>query len=93
MNNFVVEIIGYLGSFLISIILIPQVIKTFTTKETKGLSYIFLLIGFFASVLMVVYGFFINALPIVIANIIYMICNISLLIMKYNYDKLNNIDN
>jgi len=49
------------------------------TKETKGLSYIFLLIGFLASILMIIYGFFINAFPIVIANIIYMICNISLL--------------
>ena len=69
MNSTVIDIIGYFGSFLISIILIPQVIKTYKTKDTNGLSYIFLLIGFLAAILMVVYGYFINALPIIFANI------------------------
>ena len=81
-----IDILGYSGSFLISIILLPQIIHTYKKKDTKSLSYIFLLIGVLASILMIIYSVLIKAIPILIANTLYLIGNLTLIIMKYKFD-------
>jgi uncharacterized protein with PQ loop repeat len=48
MNDFTVNIFGYIGSFLISINLIPQIIRTIQKKSSKNMSYITLVINLLA---------------------------------------------
>ena len=83
-----IDILGYSGCFLISILLLPQIYHTYKEKKTKSLSYIFLFIGLFTAVLMIFYSYLIDAKPILIANIAYFFGNLSLIIMKFKYDKL-----
>jgi uncharacterized protein with PQ loop repeat len=45
------EIIGWIGGFLFSICALPQVIHTWKTKDTKGLSMLFLIIWFAGEIL------------------------------------------
>lgn len=86
------EIVGYIGCFFLSIYLIPQVLKTYKTKNTDGLSPWFISIGITASILMLTYGMLIAAYPVVISNTIILINNIILLTLynKYNKGVVNN---
>lgn len=86
-----INILGYTGCILISILSLPQIYHTYYHKDTKSLSYIFLFIALLTSIVMILYSYLINAIPILIANIVYFFGNISLITMKYNYDKLENI--
>lgn len=87
MVPFYVDIFGYIGGFLIGILLIPQIIHTYKTKDSKGLSYLFLTLGCLADLFMLIYGFFIESAPLISANFLNLFCNIVLIGMKYMYDK------
>jgi MtN3 and saliva related transmembrane protein len=63
-------IIGLSAAFLSSISMIPQVIKVYRTKKTKDLSlgaFSVLAVGLF---LWFVYGIMIQAIPVIIGNVI-----------------------
>lgn len=69
MNKYEI-IIGSSASFLTTSSLLPQAIKVFRTKETRGISistYFMLLLGF---TLWVAYGFLRTDLPLILTNII-----------------------
>lgn len=85
------QTIGYIGCFFLSIYLIPQVLKTYKTKKTEGISPLFIGIGITASVLMLTYGALIRAYPVVISNTIILINNILLmsLYLKYNNEEVD----
>lgn len=85
MNDFTINIFGYIGSFLISINLIPQIIRTIQKKSSKNMSYITLVINLLACFLMLVYGYEKNLYPIIISNIIIGICSITLICLKKYY--------
>ena len=89
--NLVFQIFGYIGSALLSVLLIPQVHKTWKTKEVGGLSIEWLCTNFVTSLLWIVYsiGFFVeeNFLDggiILFANFSVLISNI---LMIYFYFK------
>jgi len=66
MNFYLVnEFIGWIGGALFSICALPQVIHTWRTKDTKGLSMLFLIIWFVGEIL----SFFYVASKDIITNI------------------------
>lgn len=74
--------IGFVAGFLTSIAAIPQLIHTIKTKQTRDLSLwqpLLLSVGVF---LWLVYGFLISDMPIIIANIVPLLCNMLLTIIK-----------
>jgi MtN3 and saliva related transmembrane protein len=73
MNATVIEILGYTGSFLSAITFIPQVIQVYKTQDAKGLSLQMLLIILTSTIVWLLYGFGINALPVIICNAIIML--------------------
>lgn len=79
------SLIGYLSGGLITIALLPQIIKSWKTKSTKDISIPWMIIYIIGLFLGVVYGFLINSLPIIITTIIEMLMAISLLILKLIY--------
>ena len=65
MNN---DYVGYCGSFLISINLIPQIYHIYKIKNVKSISIISYFLNIFSAILMIAYGVLINKFPIIISN-------------------------
>ncbi len=80
-----IEIIGLVAATLTTAAFIPQVYKTWKEKSTKDISlsmYAVLLTG---SLLWLTYGFFIESLPIILANTITAVLLICMVLMKLIY--------
>ena len=84
MNN---DYVGYCGSFLISINLIPQIYHIYKIKNVKSISNIF------SAILMIAYGVLINKFPIIISNSMILIFSVIMLFLKYLYTEENENDN
>jgi MtN3 and saliva related transmembrane protein len=83
MNVF--DIIGTLAAFITTAAFLPQVYKTWKTKDTKALS-LTMYSAFFVGVsLWVVYGVYLNSLPMIIANGITAISALILIFLKLKY--------
>jgi MtN3 and saliva related transmembrane protein len=81
----IADIIGYLAAFLTTFSFVPQAVKTFRTRDVRGIS-LGMYSCFTAGVaLWLVYGILMNAWPIVIANAVTMSLAISILWMKIRY--------
>ena len=81
----IITIIGLIAAALTTISVLPQVIKSWKSKETKNLSlptYIILLAGI---ILWLIYGILIKNLPIILANIVSLILISSVLFLKIKY--------
>lgn len=65
--NFVL-FIGLLAGFLTTVAYVPEVYKIFITKDTKGISLLWLIILLTGAVLWFVYGLDIYSLPVIFAN-------------------------
>lgn len=77
--------IGLIAGTLTSIAAIPQLVKTLRTRHARDISIwqpILLAIGV---ALWMIYGMMIGDLPLILANIIPLICNILLTALKLHY--------
>jgi len=80
-----IEILGLVAATLTTGAFVPQVYKTWKNKSVKDISlsmYTVLLMGL---LLWIVYGFYINSLPIIAANIITATLSVLIVIMKIKY--------
>lgn len=77
--------IGLVAGTLTSIAAIPQLIKTLKTRHARDISIWQPLLLAFGVALWMVYGILINDLPLILANIIPLICNAVLTVMKIRY--------
>jgi len=90
----IIDIFGYIGAVLLTILFIPQVVTTYKTRNIDSLSYIFLILEFLASLNFIIYGFLIGSIPVIIANSSAFICSILLIVAKRNFkDQNNDIEN
>ncbi|WP_442264635.1 SemiSWEET family sugar transporter [Tenacibaculum sp. ZS6-P6] len=79
------EILGYLAAFLTTASFLPQVYKTWKTKSTEGLSLSMYTIFFTGIVCWLVYGIYLNSLPIILANTITGVSAFLLIVMKLKF--------
>lgn len=80
-----IEILGLVAATLTTAAFVPQVYKTWKEKSTKDISlsmYTVLLTGV---LLWVVYGVFIESMPIIFANTITAVLLLFMLLMKIKY--------
>ena len=63
------DILGNIGMILITISLIPQVIKTYKEKKVENISFVFCLSQLVAGGCMIPYGIYLKSIPIIIINI------------------------
>jgi MtN3 and saliva related transmembrane protein len=84
MTNF----IGYLCAALTTIAFIPQAIKVYKTKQTEDISFGMMSLMTTGVGLWVVYGFLLNAIPVIVANVLTFILSLYILIMKIRIDIL-----
>ncbi|TCP23976.1 MtN3 and saliva related transmembrane protein [Tenacibaculum skagerrakense] len=79
------EVLGYLAAFLTTASFLPQVYKSWKTKSTEGLSLTMYTVFFLGIVCWLIYGIFLNSLPIILANTITGVSAFSLILMKLKY--------
>jgi MtN3 and saliva related transmembrane protein len=79
------EIIGLLAACITTASFLPQVFKTYKTKDTSGLSLTMYISFFIGIVLWLIYGIHLNSLPMILANFITAILSLFLIIMKLKH--------
>lgn len=82
--------IGLIAGLLTSIAALPQVIKTWKSRHARDLSVWQPLLLSVGIALWLIYGMLIKDLPLILANIIPLICNVLLTAMKIRFSSNNN---
>ena len=82
-----VEIFGYIAAILTTAAFLPQLIKTLKTKKADDVSLITLIMFIIGVLCWIIYGYKISSIPILLANLITLILNLSILISKIYYSK------
>lgn len=82
-----VEIIGIIAAVLTTSAFLPQVYKTWKTKNAKALSMPMLILFFVGIILWFVYGILINSFSLIIANGITIVSYAFLIYFKIRYNK------
>jgi MtN3 and saliva related transmembrane protein len=77
--------LGLVAGTLTSIASVPQLVKTLRTRHARDISVWQPLLLAFGVALWLVYGILIHDTPLVLANIVPLICNIMLTILKLHY--------
>jgi MtN3 and saliva related transmembrane protein len=81
------EIIGFGAAFLTTAAFLPQVYKTWKTKDVSSLSLPMLIMFFIGIVSWLVYGFLMNSPSMIFANTITTFSSFLLVYYKIKYDK------
>lgn len=87
MNNNYIEIVGFIAAFLTTAAFLPQVYKTWKTKDVSGLSLPMLLMFFIGIVGWLVYGFLKHSPSMIFANTITVVSSFLLICFKIKYSK------
>jgi MtN3 and saliva related transmembrane protein len=77
--------VGYIGAVLLDITLLPQLYKTFKSKQTRDISIYFMFLQIITCILFLIYGILLNETPIMMANSILMLELLVLLYAKILY--------
>ena len=80
-----VEIIGFLAGILVSLSVLPQVIKSWKTKSTKDVAISWSLINLAGQILWVAYGIYINSTALVVMSGITLAMNVSMIYLKLKF--------
>ncbi|PIQ68444.1 MAG: hypothetical protein COV91_04085 [Candidatus Taylorbacteria bacterium CG11_big_fil_rev_8_21_14_0_20_46_11] len=80
-----VELLGFVAGLLVSISLLPQLIKSWRTKSTSDISISWGLINLSGQVLWIVYGAFIGSASLVVMSSITFLFSLSLVFLKMRY--------
>ena len=81
---------GFIAAALTTIAFLPQVIKTWRTKKAEDVSIVMLLMFITGLIFWIIYAIQTSALPVLIANIITFILNLTILTLKLIYDREEN---
>ena len=64
------DIVGYVGTGVLGITLMPQVYHTYKTKKVEDLSLPYILLQMTSNAIYIYYGHLIHALPIIVCNVL-----------------------
>ncbi len=84
-NN--IEILGLVAAVFTTSAFVPQVYKTWKSKSAKELSLTMFLVFFLGVMMWLVYGYLINSLSVMIANIVTGFLSLVLIFFKLRYRK------
>lgn len=83
-SNYITTL-GLIAGVLTTIAYLPQLIKTWQTKSAHDLSWSMLIVLCTGIILWLVYGFYIQNIPIIAANIVTFIFTSMILVLKIKY--------
>lgn len=81
--------LGLIAGAVTSCAVIPQVVRAYRTRHVRDISIwqpVLLVVGM---VLWLVYGILIDDLPLIVANLFSISCNVLLIALKYRYTEAN----
>jgi len=81
----IIEYVGLFGAFLSAITFIPQVLHAYKTKSVGDLSWGMLWIVFLSVIVWLVYGIYLQLLPVIIANSVILILSAMLIYFKFTF--------
>ena len=81
------EIIGLIAAVLTTAAFLPQVYKTWKTKDVSSLSFPMLVLFFIGIILWFIYGVLLQSLSMILANSVTIISAFLLVYFKIKYDK------
>jgi len=85
--GFNIEIIGFIAAILTTSSFVPQVYKTWKTKEVKDISFMMYLAMLIGVSSWFYYGYLINSISMMISNVVSAILVICILYFKVSYGK------
>lgn len=80
-----ITVLGLIAGTLTTVAFFPQFVQVLRTKSTHDISlpmYVIISTGIF---LWLVYGFFINSLPVILANVVTLVIALAILVLKLRY--------
>jgi MtN3 and saliva related transmembrane protein len=80
-------ILGLTAGTFTTIAFLPQVLQTWRTKSAKDVSYVMLITFMLGVFLWFIYGLFLGALPIILANGLTLFFNFIILGLKIKYSQ------
>jgi len=81
------QLLGWIATFLFSVMIIPQIIKTIKLKDTSGVSLLLFITYLIANTIALIYAFMINQTPLIIKYIIGILTTIAYLALYRAYYK------
>jgi len=78
--------LGLIAGLLTTLAMAPQVYKSWKTKQTKDLSWVWLSILIVGIILWLIYGIIIKDAPLILANSFTFVLVFILIILKYTYE-------
>src|SRR3989344_5721416 len=75
------QILGWTATFLFSIMIIPQMIRTVKSKDTSGVSLLMFIIFFIANIIALTYALLIHQFPLIVKYIIALITTMIYLVL------------
>ena len=79
------DVFGFIAAVLTTCAFFPQVLKTWRTKKAEDVSIVMLVMFLTGLLFWIIYAIQVNALPVLVANIITFSLNIIILVMKLAY--------
>ena len=80
-----ITILGLAAGTLTTIAFLPQMLKTWQTKTAKDVSFLMLITFNIGVFLWLIYGIYLQALPIILANGVTLFFNLIILWLKIKY--------
>ncbi len=80
-----ITILGLVAGTLTTLAFLPQLLKIWQTKSAKDISLNTLIIFNIGIFLWLIYGIYLNALPIILANLFTLIFNMIIVWLKIRY--------
>ena len=81
-----IELIGFSAGIMVALSSLPQLIKSWETKSTGDISFLWLIINIFGQAAWVTYGSLKGSLSLVVMSFITLLMVGSVLILKIKYD-------
>jgi MtN3 and saliva related transmembrane protein len=85
MNTGLLDLLGWLAAILTTVAFFPQLLKIWRSKSAKDVSLVMMITFSIGVFLWLVYGLAIQALPVVIANLVTLILALLIIILKIKY--------
>ena len=79
------DLLGLSAGFLTTISFVPQIVKTWRSKSAADISTSMFALFSLGLILWLIYGFYLQSLPIILANSITLVLTAIILILKYHY--------
>ncbi|MCX6818059.1 MAG: PQ-loop domain-containing transporter [Candidatus Aenigmarchaeota archaeon] len=85
------ELVGYIGGFLIAVALAPQLVKTWKTKSAKDISLLWTAVSLMGLISYGIYAAINTILPLLVFATIESVMVIFLISLKIKYDRTNKL--